>query len=326
MAKKQAEEKQNLQDTLKALDKKYARNDDDIFMLSTGSISLDFALGGGISSKRVTELIAWEGVGKTTICLHIVADAQKKFPDKKALYIDAEHALSEIYARAIGVDWDNLIIFQPMSGEEGFDYAKELIKTGEISVCIFDSTSGLLPKKQMEDPAGSMNLGLHARLLGQEIPKTVMLASENNVAVAYISQVREKIGVMFGSPETTQGGNSLRFWASTRIELRKSLEKDGDAIIGLNTKFKTLKCKTAKPFQVGTFPITFGVGVDKIKEIIDLAKEYEVIKVWGQKTTYNEVEYKTSEFPDLLRDNEDLFLELKSKVLEKLSPVIEVSH
>lgn len=330
MAKsKEKESNLSFDETIKMLNKKYntAEENDQCFYASTGSVGLDMALGGqGLKSKRITELIAWEGSGKTTVCLHAVADCQRKYPNKKAVYIDAEHALDETYARAIGVDWDNLVLFQPMSGEEGFDYAKELMKTGEVSIVIFDSTSGLLPRKQMEDPAGSSNLGLHARLIGQEIPKTQAIASQKNTILIYVSQVREKIGVMFGSPETTQGGNALKFWASNRIELRKSLEKDGDEIIGLNTRFKTLKCKTSKPFQVGSFPITFGVGIDKYKELLEMAKELGLIKVWGKKTTYKEVDYVTDEFIDIMKNNNELFEEIKSKVTNNYQLKVEVNE
>jgi recombination protein RecA len=324
MAKQKEEKKLNLEETIKLLNKKYSKDFQESFSISTDSIALDVALGGnGIRSKRITELIAWEGGGKTTLCLHLTKNAQKDHPGKKVVYIDAEHALDETYARNIGVDWDNLILFQPSCGEEGFDYAKELIRTGEVSLVIFDSTSGLLPKKQMEDVAGTSNMGLHARLMGAEIPKIQNLISENNTACVSISQVREKIGVMFGSPETTQGGNALKFWASNRIELRKSLEKENDAVSGLKVKFKTLKCKTARPFQTGYFYINFGKGVDKIKEIIELSKDYDLIKVWGKKITYNEAEFVTDEFYQVLEDNPSLYEELKSKLVTIVSPVTE---
>lgn len=316
------EEKRSFADLAADLNKKFGnKQKDDAFDLSTGSLSLDVALGGGIRSGRITELIAWEGSGKTTLCLHLVAEAQKK--GMNVAYVDAEHALDEKYARAIGVDWDALkpTLFQPMCGEDAFQYGQELLKGGDLHLLIFDSTSGMLPKSQMEAEPGGSNMGKHALLFSKEVPKINTYTADNNAIVVFVSQVREKIGVMFGSPETTQAGNTLKFFASNRIDLRKSLEKDGDEVIGINTKFKVLKCKTAPPYKTGVFPIVFGVGIDKVAELIDMASDLGVIKKWGKTITIldeTDTKYDIDEFKSLLADNEQFFINIKEKVTQKL--------
>jgi len=329
MAKKEKEENQSFVDLVKELNKKYSGEQKERFFLSTGSISLDNALGGGLQSGRITEIIAWEGAGKTTICLHLVAEAQKL--GLNVAYCDSEFALDEKYAKSIGCDWEKLkpSLFQPNCGDDAFDYAQKLLAGGELSLLIFDSTSGMIPKSQLEAEPGSSNMGKHALLFAKEVPKINSLTARNNCVTVFISQFREKIGVMFGSPETTQAGNTLKFFASNRIELRRSMTKEGEETIGQETKFKTLKCKNSSPYKIGSFPIKFAVGIDKTTELIELAKEYlekEVFNQWGKKTTYMGTEYVTDEFPQLLEDNEDLFKELKSKVLEKLSPKQELEE
>ena len=316
------EQKQSFQDLAAELDKKFSGNTNiQHFDLSTGSLSLDLALGGGIRSGRITELIAWEGAGKTTLCLHLVAEAQKK--GMNVAYVDAEHALDEKYAKAIGVDWEKLkpTLFQPMNGEDAFQYGQELLKSGELQLLIFDSTSGMLPKSQMEAEPGGSNMGKHALLFSKEVPKINLFASDNNAIVVFVSQLREKIGVMFGSPETTQAGNTLKFFASNRIDLRKSLEKDGDEVVGINTKFKVLKCKTASPYKTGVIPIVFGVGIDKVSEIIDMASDLDLIKKWGKTITIldgTDSKYDLEEFKTLLKDNEEFFQDLRTKVIKKV--------
>lgn len=324
MAKQKTEEKVNFKELIEKLNKEYSGNvRNDYFDLSTGSISLDIALGGGIRSGRITELIAWEGAGKTTLCLHLVAEAQKR--GLNVCYIDSEHALDKKYAEAIGCNWENMNIFQPMSGEEAFDYGRRLLETGELHLLIYDSTSGMLPKSQMDSDAGGSNMGKHALLFSKEVPKINIAASKNNAIVVFISQIREKIGVMFGSPETTQAGNTLKFFASNRIDLRKSLIKEGEEIVGQNTKFKILKCKTAKPFVTGAFPIVFGKGIDRIAEIIDLATSnlpVEKFKKWGSQITYNGEKYTLDVFKELLSDNPEFYNQLK----EDLIPVVKLEE
>lgn len=331
MAKtKSTETKQSFEDLVKELNKKYSGgSSEETFDLSTGSILLDHALGGGLRSGRITEIMAWEGAGKTTICLHLVAEAQKK--GLNVAYIDSEFALDKNYAEAISVDWEKLkpSIFQPSCGDDAFDYAQKLLASGELDLLIFDSTSGMIPKSQLEAEPGSSNMGKHALLFSKEVPKINSLTAQNNCVTVFISQFREKIGVIFGSPETTQAGNTLKFFASNRIELRRSMTKEGETVVGQTTKFKVIKCKTNSPYGVGSFPITFAVGIDKIVEIIDLAKEYlpkEVFNQWGKKTTYKSTEYVTDEFPTLLTDNEELYKELKADVMEKIKGVSLVSE
>ncbi|OQA65557.1 MAG: DNA repair and recombination protein RadA [Candidatus Diapherotrites archaeon ADurb.Bin253] len=317
---KNKEEKKSFAELAAELDKKFSGNTNtEHFDLSTGSLSLDLALGGGVRSGRITELIAWEGAGKTTICLHLIAEAQKK--GLNVAYIDAEHALDEKYAKAIGVDWEKLkpTLFQPMNGEDAFQYGQELLKTGELQLLIFDSTSGMLPKSQMEAEPGGSNMGKHALLFSKEVPKVNIFAANNNAIVVFVSQLREKIGVMFGSPETTQAGNTLKFFASNRIDLRRSLEKEGDEVIGINTKFKILKCKTSAPYKTGIIPILFGVGIDKVSEIIEMATDLDLIKKWGKTITIldgSETKYDLEEFKTLLKDNEEFFQDLRNKIIK----------
>lgn len=328
MAEKKKVEKLTYEQTVEKLNSKYANVRKEDVYFNTGSLALDIGLGGkGFTGGRIAELIAWEGVGKTTLCLHLVAEAQAR--GKNVVYVDAEHALDETYARKIGVDWDKLkpTLFQPSCGEEAFDYAKEMISTGEVGLVIFDSTSGMLPKKVMEDPAGSSNMGLHARLFGTELVKINDLAFKHNCLVVFLSQVREKIGVMFGSPETTQAGNALKFWASYRIELRRDLVKEGDSVVGINVRFKTLKNKVFTPYQTGKFPITFGEGIDRLSEIILMAKEDDIISQRTDTFTIKETGEKVKEEDFIKRLNEDYdFGEfIKSKIIEtRLSKPIKL--
>jgi recombination protein RecA len=314
---------------IELLNKKFSNTyNDNNFFISTGSLKLDLILGGGAKTGRIVELIAWEGAGKTTLCLHLIAEAQKM--GVQVGYVDAEHALDRTYAENIGVDWEGLLptLFQPFNGEEAFEYGKNLLETGEVKLLIFDSTSGMLPKSQMEGETGASNIGKHAFLFNKEVPRINLLASKHNALVVFVSQIREKIGVMFGSPETTQAGNALKFFASTRIDLRRSLEKEGDEVTNIITKFKTLKCKTAAPFQVVKVPIIFGVGFDKIQELLDLAEEHEVIKVWGKTTTMlaEGTKYDTEEFKELIKDNEDFFNQIKALTLAKINNTEEVKE
>lgn len=330
--KKSEGQQSNLQDTLAALNKKYNLGDlQQRTFISTGSIGLDKALGGGIITGRITELIAWEGVGKTTISLHVVANAQKQ--GLKVAYIDAEHALDEAYARALEVDWDELVLIQPSFGEEAFEIGEELLKTGEIDVLIFDSTSGMIPKAQFEGDPGSSYIGKHAMLFSKEVPKINVLASKHNVAVIFISQLREKIGVMYGSPEITQAGNTLKFFASNRIELRKQLVREGDQVVSQNTKFKVIKCKTHKPYGVGEFKIDFGTGIDKIGEIIDILQDLDIIKKWGKTITiFSKQEGQEDEkldyddFYQRLETDLDYYNYFRNIVLKLYEPKKEITY
>lgn len=306
---------------VKELEKTFRKKRDGHLTIPTGSISLDQALAGGYQTGRIYEFIAWEGVGKTTLALHAIAEAQKM--GLNVCYIDAEHAIDETYAKAIGVDWEALqpTLFQPDNGEEGINYARELMSTKELGLCIFDSVSGLIPQKQMEDPAGTSAMGLHSKLMGMELPKLATSATNSNCCVIFINQVREKIGVIFGSPETTQGGNALRFWASVRIELRRTLVKEEKIVVSSVSRFKTIKNKISTPYQEGEIPITFGVGIDKMKELKHLAKWYELISQRGNTITIAEDEAKYSEedFDQILEDNVEFRNALKEQIIEKMN-------
>lgn len=321
MAKTEVKGKKSFEETLSELNKKYSRTDHDQFFISTGSLALDAALGGGVASGRITELISWEGGGKTSVCLHLVAEAQKM--GKKAAYVDAEHALDKKYAKAIGVDWDALkpAIFQPMHGEEAFDYGLELMKSGELDLLIFDSTSGMIPEKQLMDPAAQSHLGLHARLFSSELPKINSYCGMHNTAVVFVSQIREKIGIAYGSPEVTPAGNSLRFFASNRIELRRSMVKEGTEVVSQISKFKTIKCKTNSPFLTGSLPISFGVGIDKMAEIMDLAVSFDIIHRGGSWFSYGETKIGQGidSVKSFLSDNPEFLEEVREKVKEALS-------
>jgi recombination protein RecA len=327
-SKKEQKPQQSYRERARDLEKQFAQVEPDRIFIPSGSINFDYGLGGGYKTGRIYEHIAWEGGGKTTLALHAVAECQKA--KGKVVYIDAEHALDKVYATNIGVNWDDketFTLFQPDSGEDGFEFAKGMMETGEVRLLVIDSANGMLPRKQMEDPAGSSNLGLHARLLGQEIPKIKQMASKHNTAVIFISQFREKIGVMFGSPETTQGGHALKFWASVRTELRKENTKDGDEVYGIYSKFKVIKNKVASPYRKGKIPIVFGVGIDKLQEVIDLGKEFDLLKTRASGgvnyITYGEEKFPEDTFRELLNDNPDFYNKIKSDITKQLSDTQE---
>lgn len=314
---KSKEEKLSFKEVIKQLNKQFGQVEKkERFFVTTGSPKLDKALGGGIVSGRITELIAWEGGGKTTICLHATADALKK--GKKVLYIDAEHALDETYCKNLGADLEDIILFQPDFGEQAFEYAEKLLETGEIGLVIFDSTSGMIPKSQFDAEPGTTSIGKHAMLFNKEMPKINSITAKYNVVTIFISQVREKIGILFGSPETTQGGNALKFFASNRIELRKSTqEKEGDSVVGNLVKFKTLKCKTAPPFKTGDFLIEYGLGIQRWKDIMDLAIDANIIEKVGNTYSLNGVKLGIGEkqLIDTLQNKEGLLQEIEDLLL-----------
>jgi recombination protein RecA len=319
-AEKKEQPKLGFRDKAKELDKQFSSVEHDRSFVPSGSIYFNWGLGGGYQTGRLYELISWEGGGKTTLALHALAECQAL--GNKAVYIDSEHALDETYAKAIGVDWDNqesLTIFQPDNGEDGFEYAKAMMETGEVRLVVIDSINGMLPKKMLEDPAGSSNLGLHARLMGQEIPKLKVLASKYDVAVICISQVREKIGVMFGSPETTQGGHALKFWASVRVDLRKELDKEGEEVVGIYSKFKIIKNKVVAPYRKGKIPIVFGVGIDKLQEVLDLGKEAGLFRPYGQSTFFEGTKYLTTDLVKIIEDTPELKEKINLKITEYLN-------
>lgn len=275
-------------------------------IISSGSIGFDhITLGvGGFVKGKLYELRGWESSGKSTICGHAVAECQKA--GGKVLYIDGEHAVDKIYFEALGVNTDEMLIAQPSNGEEGFNIALELIQTGEIDLVVIDSDSSLIPKKVIDGDIGDSSIGYKARLNSNAYPKLKSALSEHNVCVIVISQYREKIGVMFGNPSTTQGGHALKYYSDCIIEVSKSLAKEGDVTYGNITKVKAIKNKMSPPYRNTSFEIVYGKGIDKFTELVELAYNYDVLYKRGDVITYNEEKFKYSEFEALLADNPDL--------------------
>jgi len=312
--------------TLDKLDKAYGKGtvmkmsdqaiiDDDA--ISSGSLGLDIALGvGGYPRGRVVEIYGPESSGKTTLTLHAIAEAQKA--GGIATFIDAEHAFDRTYAENLGVDIDNLIISQPDNGEQALEIADNLIRSGAIDIVVIDSVAALTPKSEIEGEMGDSKMGLHARLMSQALRKLTGSISKTNCTVIFINQLREKIGVMFGNPETTTGGNALKFYASVRLDIRRSTqikETDGN-VAGNKTRVKVVKNKVAPPFKMCEFDIMYGEGISKVGEILDLAVEHEIVKKSGSWFSYGET--KLGQGRDavkaLIKDNPELMDELEEKV------------
>lgn len=322
MAKKK-KEAQGLQETLEKLNKQYGvgtvlsledKSTDGYELISSGSIAIDYiTLGiGGFAKGKLYEIIGWEGSNKTTICGHVAAECQKQ--GGTVLYIDGEHAVDKNYFKAIGVDTSKLLLAQPSNGEEGFNIAAEMIKTGEIDLVIIDSDSSLIPKAVVDGEIGDSAIGKKARLNGSAYPKLKAELAKHNVCGIVISQWREKIGVMFGDSRTTQGGHALKFYSDVRIEMSKINEKEGDVVVGNRAKAKCIKNKMAPPFRVGQVSVIFGVGIDKVGEIFDLGKEFEIFKKWGETITYGEIKYSEQEFREKLLE-EDFYNEIKEQII-----------
>jgi len=320
-----------LQLTLDKLEKSYGKGTimklgdsavEPIDSISTGSLGLDIALGiGGVPKGRVIEIYGPESSGKTTLATHIIAEAQKK--GGIAAIIDAEHAFDKYYARKLGVDVENLLISQPDNGEQALEIADNLIRSGAIDVIVIDSVAALVPKGEIEGEMGDSKMGLQARLMSQALRKLTGTISKTNCCCIFINQLREKIGVMFGNPETTTGGNALKFYASVRLDIRRMSQiKDADEVSGNRVKVKIVKNKVAPPFRVAEFDILFGEGISKVGEIIDLGVDFDVIKKAGSWFSYGDT--KLGQGRDavkaLLLDNPDLMDELETKIKEKVSP------
>lgn len=286
--------------------------------ISTGAPTLDRILGiGGLPRGRIVEIYGPESSGKTTLTLHAIAEAQKA--GGIAAFIDAEHAFDRNYAEKLGVDIENLIISQPDNGEQALEIAENLIRSGAIDIVVIDSVAALTPKSEIEGEMGDSKMGLHARLMSQALRKLTGTISKTHCTVFFINQLREKIGVMFGNPETTTGGNALKFYASVRLDIRRSSQiKDGEIVIGNRTKVKVVKNKVAPPFKTAEFDIMYGEGVSKTGEILDLAVEFEVIKKAGSWFSYGET--KLGQGRDavkvLIKDNPELAEELEQKIKE----------
>ncbi|WP_298349576.1 recombinase RecA [uncultured Dokdonia sp.] len=289
----------------------------DVESIPTGSLGLDVALGvGGYPRGRVIEIYGPESSGKTTLTLHAIAEAQKA--GGIAAFIDAEHAFDRFYAEKLNVDIDNLIISQPDNGEQALEIADNLIRSGAIDIVVIDSVAALTPKSEIEGEMGDSKMGLHARLMSQALRKLTGSISKTNCTVIFINQLREKIGVMFGNPETTTGGNALKFYASVRLDIRRSTQiKDSNAnVMGNKTRVKIVKNKVAPPFRMAEFDIMYGEGVSKVGEIIDIGVNYEIIKKAGSWFSYQDT--KLGQGRDavkaLLLDNPDLMEELETKI------------
>ena len=290
--------------------------------ISTGSLSLDVALGiGGVPEGRIIEIYGPESSGKTTLTLQIIREAQKM--GKTAAFVDAEHALDPKYAKNLGVQLDELLVSQPDCGEQAMDIVETLINSNAIDLIVVDSVAALTPKKELEGEMGDANVGLQARLMSQALRKITGAAKNNNVTVIFINQIRMKIGVMFGSPETTTGGNALKFYSSVRMDIRRTgAVKDGDEIVGNETRVKVVKNKVAPPFKQAEFEILYNVGVERTGEIIDFAVKHEIMKKSGAWYSYNDEKVGQGKQKSIvfLKDNEELFKEIEQKVMKKCFP------
>ncbi|MCT1523400.1 MULTISPECIES: recombinase RecA [Sphingobacterium] len=284
--------------------------------ISTGSLGLDIALGiGGVPKGRIIEIYGPESSGKTTLATHIVAEAQKK--GGIAAIIDAEHAFDKYYAQKLGVDIENLLISQPDHGEQALEIADNLIRSGAIDVIVIDSVAALVPKGEIEGEMGESKMGLQARLMSQALRKLTGTIAKTNCCCIFINQLREKIGVMFGNPETTTGGNALKFYASVRLDIRRTSQiKDADEVAGNRVKVKIVKNKVAPPFRIAEFDIMFGEGISKVGEIIDLGVEYGIVKKSGSWFSYGDTKLGQGRdaVKSLLLDNPDLSDELEAKI------------
>ena len=294
-------------------------------VVSTGSIGLDVALGiGGLPRGRVIEIYGPESSGKTTIATHVIAEAQKK--GGMCAFIDAEHAFDSNYARKLGVDVDNLLISQPDYGEQALEIADRLILSGALDVVVIDSVAALVPKGELEGEMGDSKMGLHARLMSQALRKLTATISKTNTICIFINQLREKIGVMFGNPETTTGGNALKFYASVRLDIRRMTQiKDGEEAIGNHVKVKVVKNKVAPPFRSAEFDIIFGEGISKMGEVIDMGVEFGIINKSGSWFSYgtDKLGQGRDSVRQLLHDNPELAAEIEAKIRAKIKETQE---
>jgi len=307
-------------------------NVDGMEVISTGSISLDSALGvGGVPKGRIVEVYGPEASGKTTLALHMVAEAQKK--GGLAAYIDAEHALDPDYAKKLGVDIDNLFISQPDSGEQALEICDQLVRSGALDIIVIDSVAALVPKAEIDGEMGDSHVGLQARLMSQALRKMTATISKTNTCVVFINQIRMKIGVMFGNPETTTGGNALKFYASVRLDVRSvqsikgntgdplvSAKDEDSSVVGKKTKVKVVKNKVAPPLKVATFDIMYGEGISKAGELVELGVQLEIIQKSGSWFSYKDsrLGQGAENVKKLLQDNPELAEELETQIREKI--------
>jgi recombination protein RecA len=315
--------------TMEKLDKTYGKGAvmrmgdsavEEVEIIPSGSLGLDIALGiGGYPRGRVIEIYGPESSGKTTLTLHAIAEVQRK--GGIAAFIDAEHAFDRFYAEKLGVDTENLIISQPDNGEQALEIADNLIRSGAIDLIVVDSVAALTPKAEIEGEMGDSKVGLHARLMSQALRKLTGTISKTNCTCVFINQLREKIGVMFGNPETTTGGNALKFYASVRLDIRRSTQiKDGDVAVGNRVKVKVVKNKVAPPFRVAEFDILYGEGISKVGEIIDLGVATEVISKSGSWFSFGDTKLGQGRdgVKNILKDNPELCDEIEAQIVAKL--------
>ena len=316
--------------TLDKLDKIYGKGTvmkmgdaavEDMEVIPTGSLGMDVALGvGGYPRGRVVEIYGPESSGKTTLTLHAIAEAQKN--GGIAAFIDAEHAFDRYYAENLGIDIENLIISQPDNGEQALEIADNLIRSGAIDIIVIDSVAALTPKSEIEGEMGDSNMGLHARLMSQALRKLTGSISKTKCTVIFINQLREKIGVMFGNPETTTGGNALKFYASVRVDIRRStqIKNTNGEVLGNKTRVKIVKNKVAPPFKMVEFDIVYGKGISKVGEVIDLGVDFEIIKKSGSWFSYDDTKLGQGReaVKTLLLDNPELMDELEQKIKDAI--------
>ena len=326
----QSEKLKALQLTIDKLEKTYGKgavmklSDErviDIPAIPTGSLGLDIALGiGGIPRGRVIEIYGPESSGKTTLSMHCIAEAQKK--GGLAAFIDAEHAFDKVYAEKLGIDIENLLISQPDNGEQALEIAEHLIRSGAIDIIVIDSVAALVPKGELEGEMGDSKMGLQARLMSQALRKLTGTINKTGCSCIFINQLREKIGVMFGNPETTTGGNALKFYASVRLDIRRigQIKEGADSVLGNRTRVKVVKNKVAPPFKVVEFDIMYGEGISKVGEIIDLGVELNVVKKAGSWFSYmdNKLGQGRDAVKQILLDNPELMEELETKIKAKI--------
>lgn len=338
---KEKEEKKSLQDVMKELNKTYGvgsvmcGNQKESYdeVVSTGSLGLDIALGvGGLPKNggKVIEIYGWESCGKSTLSQTIIANFQKA--GVKCLLVDGEDSLDAKYSTALGINLEELYLIQldETAGEGAYDKMEKIVETGEIGLVVIDSYNALQPLKIVEGEMGDSSMGLHSRMLGKAVMKANHLASKHGTLFIFIGQLREKIGVMFGSPETTQGGNALKFYSHVRLDVRRSLTTENSVMVGKDkignkTTVKVIKNKLAPPFKNCSFDIIYGKGINKIAEIVDIGHDCKVLKVFGKSITYNEVKYDGKVFEQMVEDNEELYNEIKGKIMESINnPVKEL--